>query len=107
MMDGSDLFALILEEDGLLGFEREYRFSPPRKWRFDFANVTERLAIEVDGGQWKAGGGRHNTDADREKGNRAVCLGWRVLHFSIKQVTDSSSECIDTVKKAIEQRSET
>ncbi|HFD40871.1 MAG TPA: DUF559 domain-containing protein [Anaerolineae bacterium] len=61
---------------------REMRFHPIRRWRFDFAWPEARLAVEVDGGQWLARGGRHNTDADRRKLNAAAVLGWRVLRYS-------------------------
>ncbi len=29
--------AYFLTSAGIKGFEREYRFAPPRRWRFDFA----------------------------------------------------------------------
>lgn len=60
----------------------EYRFAPPRLWRFDFAWVDERVAVEVDGGILR--GGRHTSSIsgrlrDIEKLNTAASLGWRVL----------------------------
>ena len=51
-------------------------------WRFDFAWPSVRVAVEVDGGQWVAHGGRHNRDGDREKLNAAARHGWRVLRYS-------------------------
>ncbi len=72
------------------GCELEYRFHPTRRWRFDLAWPARRLAVEVDGGQWMAGGGRHNTDADREKLNAAAIAGWRVLRYSPRQLRDIS-----------------
>jgi very-short-patch-repair endonuclease len=62
--------------------EQQHRFYPPRRWRFDYAWPAQRLAVEVDGGQWSPRGGRHNTDGDREKLNAAAELGWRVLRYS-------------------------
>lgn len=62
------------------GWVREYRFAPPRRWRFDFANPQLKLAIEVDGG---TGAMRHGQlwerEKDYEKRNEAIALGWRVL----------------------------
>jgi very-short-patch-repair endonuclease len=84
--------------------EREYRFDAciGRKHRFDFAFVAELVAVEVDGGTWAPHGGRHATDADREKGNLAASLGWRMLHFSPKQLKDDPAYCVELVIKALE-----
>ena len=50
--------------------------------RFDFCWYDERLLVELDGGQWSKGGGRHNSDADRWKTLEAQAQGWRVVHVS-------------------------
>lgn len=59
---------------------REYRFCE-RRWRFDYAWVEKRLALEIEGGGWV--NGRHHRpkgyEADLEKYNRATVLGWRVI----------------------------
>lgn len=64
-------------------FVEEHRFHPTRKWRFDFAFLAQRLAVEVEGGVWA--GGRHTRGSgflgDCEKYNEATRLGWRVLRF--------------------------
>ncbi len=70
--------------------EREYRFHPTRKWRFDFAWPEQRLAVEIDGGTWVrgrhvSGGGSHN---DRDKRNAAQLAGWRVLAFDAGHLSD-------------------
>ena len=80
---------------------RELVFAPPRRWRFDAAWPAAMLAAECDGGQWAAGGGRHNTDADREKLNAAAALGWRVLRFSASMITDNPVGCVDAVRRAL------
>ena len=70
-----------------LPFQREFRFHPERKWRFDFL-VADDLAVEVEGGIWLAG--RHSRgggfEKDAEKYNTAVILGYRVLRVSTGQV---------------------
>jgi len=72
--------------------EREYRFDPVRKWRFDFALLEERIAIEVEGGTWQ--GGRHTRgtgfEADCEKYNSAVLQGWRLLRFTPKMIEEGT-----------------
>jgi very-short-patch-repair endonuclease len=66
-----------------------------RRWRFDFAWPDLRLAVEVDGGIWIPGGGRHNRgagyEADVEKLNVAVILGWRLLRFTPRHLANGSA----------------
>jgi len=63
----------------------EFRFHPIRRWRFDFAFVEQKLAVESDGGIWLKKGG-HTTgigyEKDCHKQNAALILGWRVLRFT-------------------------
>lgn len=72
--------------------EREFRFLDGRKYRFDFAFVKSKVAIEIDGGTLMVRRstrtglpvvvGRHNLDNDRIKMNLAAEHGWRVLHYT-------------------------
>lgn len=82
----------------------EWRFHPTRRWRFDWAFIESMLAVEIDGGVWLKGGGRHNRGSgylkDCEKFNTAACMGWRILKFTPQQV--ASGECYEIVKKAME-----
>lgn len=68
----------------------EYRFAPPRRWRFDYCWPVEKLALEVDGGGWI--NGRHSRgsgiEKDCEKLNAAAALGYRVLRVTPKMVAD-------------------
>jgi very-short-patch-repair endonuclease len=70
----------------------EYRFHPTRKWRFDIAFPSAKVAVEVEGGVWTKG--RHTRPsgfrADMEKYNAAAVLGWRVLRVEPKDL------CMDT-----------
>lgn len=83
-----ELLALQIRALKVLPPEREYRFHPTRRWRFDFAWPAHMLAIEVEGGVWT--GGRHTSGAgfidDAEKYNAATLAGWRVLRFTGDQV---------------------
>jgi hypothetical protein len=69
---------------GLPEPEREYRFAPPRRYRFDRVWKDRMLALEVDGGAWS--GGRHTSGkgftSDCEKATLAALKGWRVMHVT-------------------------
>lgn len=95
-MGGLDFLTLwrALAPGDLPGPVPEYRFHPVRRWRFDWAWPARRVACEIDGGQWRAGGGRHNTDPDREKLNTAAALGWRVLRFSHTALETDPAGCV-------------
>lgn len=74
---------LLCEAHGLPLPRPEYNFSPTRGWRFDYAFIAQKIAVEVEGGIWRRGGGAHshpqNIERDIEKYNAAAVLGWRVL----------------------------
>lgn len=63
---------------------KELQFHPDRKWRFDYAFPSRKVAIEIDGAVWTLG--RHNRPRgylnDMEKLNTAASMGWLVLRFS-------------------------
>ena len=102
MSELEDMLALHIRAVGLPEPEREVRFHPTRKWRFDFSWVDLRLACEVDGGTWTRG--RHTRGfgyrLDCEKMNEAVILGWRVLRFTGGMVQDGTA--ITTIERAFE-----
>jgi len=80
-------------------FVTEWKFHPKRKWRFDFAFVPVKIAIEIEGGAWlgkghTSGKGYHS---DMEKYNAAVLLGWRVLRYSGETMT----QAIEDLKKLL------
>lgn len=86
-------FVQKLKEYGLPPIEKEYRFHPTRKWRFDLAFVKDKVAIEIEGGVWTKG--RHIRPSgyikDMEKYNHAAMLGWRKLSFTPEQLFQSST----------------
>lgn len=71
-----------------LKYEREYRFHPIRKWRFDFALTEHRIGLEVEGGIWIQG--RHTRgkgyESDLRKANEATRMGWRIFRFTTNMV---------------------
>jgi hypothetical protein len=84
------LLCFQLRSVGLIAFETEHFFARPfeREHRWDIAFVTQRLAVEVDGGIWIQGAHAHPTTILRNmlKRNLGACLGWRVLAFDPDQV---------------------
>jgi very-short-patch-repair endonuclease len=68
----------------------EYPFSPPRKFRFDFAHPEAKIAIELQGGLWT--NGRHNRGSgllsEHEKLNLAASHGWRVFFLNSETVNE-------------------
>jgi len=83
--------------------EPEYPFSMVigRKHKADFCFPAHHILIEVDGGQWKNGGGRHAKDSDREKGNLAASLHYLVFHFSPEMLESDPAGCVELVLKAM------
>ena len=69
-----------------LGLEvvKEYKFHELRRWRFDYAIIDLKIAIEVEGGVWMAKS-RHTSSkgfiADMQKYNNATALGWRLIRI--------------------------
>jgi hypothetical protein len=80
--------------------EKEHQFAPPRRFAFDWAWPTEKIALEVEGGIYGRGKaclmcgrkpvGAHTSierlKSDMEKYNLAACLGWRVLRARPEQI---------------------
>lgn len=83
-------FLALLKRAGLPAPTLEYRFHDTRDWRFDFAWPDGKLALEVEGGAFKAGGSRHTRGAgfrrDCEKYSVAATLGWRILRVLPEQL---------------------
>lgn len=87
-------FAGQVRRAGLPKPEREVVFHEPeegekqRKWRFDFAWMKEKIAVEIEGGVWSRG--RHvqpaGYEADREKYGTALAQGWKVLSVTTRMV---------------------
>ncbi len=102
MSKPEDALAFQLDAIGLDGYEREYKFHPVRKWRFDFAWTDIQLAVEVEGATWAQG--RHTRgsgfEKDCEKYNTAVLLGWRVLRVPSGWVDDGRA--LDVIERAFD-----
>jgi len=77
----------------------EYKFRVGRRWAFDWTLPELKIAVEVDGGRFEYAGGKHGSDADREKMNAAVEDGWRVFRYSPQQLKNDPLACVDQVAK--------
>lgn len=99
----TDLFHLVLTKELHAEVIKEYIFHPTRKWRFDYAIPSLKIAIEIDGGVWT--NGRHNRATgylgDLKKFNAAASLGWRVLKFTPDErfKTETINIICETVKQ--------
>jgi len=93
---GEEAFALHCRVEKLTP-EREYRFHHTGKWRFDFAFLEQKVAVEIEGR------GRHQSfggfEIDCEKYNEAIKFGWRVLRYTPAMVM--SGEAINDVLEVL------
>lgn len=89
---------------GLPVYEKEVRFHPVRKWRFDYAWTELKIALEIHGGVFT--NGRHTRGKgfteDKVKMNTAQLLGWIVIEATTKQVKDG--QMLNWINKALELR---
>jgi len=90
-LDPTTLLLLQLRANNIPLPIREYRFHATRKWRFDFAWPDLKVAIEIDGGAFAFGGGKHMQPRDFEKLNTAASLGWKVYRFSPDMIRKGSA----------------
>ena len=78
---------------GLPPGERQYRFDPRRRFRFDMAWPALKVAVEVQGGIWS--GGRHargsGIAAECHKFSLAAALGWRCLPVTREMIEDGTA----------------
>ena len=79
----------------------EHKFHPDRKWRFDFADLDTKTAIEIEGGIWNQS--RHTRPAgfikDCEKYNTGTMLGSRIFRLPGVLI---NLETLEKIKEYIE-----
>lgn len=97
--DAENALFFSLKADGLPLPEREFRFHPVRRWRFDFAWPDYMLAVEVEGvtkwGGKKKIGGHQTAEGYRkncEKYNAATLLGWWLLRYTQDQISLAAAD---------------
>ena len=109
-------FALWLAQLGqpLTWYEREYQFHRTRRWRLDFAWISPKIAVEIEGVRYD-GKGRHQTlkgfTDDAEKYEAALLLGWRVYRVPGPWIAEAKGddvrliwrvEVMDTLRTLLE-----
>ena len=100
------LRVLYLSNDNWPEAHVEYRFIVDRFFRFDFAFLDIKLAVECEGGVYSKG--RHVRGAgfekDCEKYNLAAEFGWTVLRYTKKMI--DSGEAINQIERIVKERYE-
>ena len=81
MKYNEDIVKSVMISEGIPEPVFELKFHPTRRWRFDLAWPDQKLALEVNGGDWA--GGAHVRPAaltgDYEKRTAAAMMGWRIM----------------------------
>jgi len=98
------MFCKLVEQETGFKVEKEFKFHSSRKWRFDYAILEFKIAIEIDGGIWT--NGRHTRGKgylnDMEKFNVASSLGWLILKFTPNN--QYSLKTIELIKDTLKQK---
>lgn len=84
----------------------EYSFCPGRRFRFDFAELQTKVAIEIQGGIFSKERSGHTSGAgvqrDCEKFSLAASLGWLLFPLSESMMRDA--EWLDLIATTIQAR---
>lgn len=67
--------------------------------RVDCTWRAERVVLELDGRRFH--GGASARDADRERENRLVAAGWRVLRLTWHDLTERPEHCLELLRSAL------
>jgi very-short-patch-repair endonuclease len=85
----------------------EFRFAPPRKFRFDLAWPDLKIAVELEGGVYS--GGRHTRgkgfENDCEKYNLAALNNWLVVRYTSNMLKNDPISVIRQIQHLIDIRS--
>lgn len=100
-MNWEDVLAFQVRASGLDAPDRQVKFHPARRFRFDLAWPALLVYCEVDGGVWVQG--RHTRGAgyirDTEKFNEATVLGWRGLRVVPDQI--KTGKALEWIKQTL------
>lgn len=77
---------------GRTAVELEYQYTiPGTNYRVDFANVEEKVAIELDGYEYH--NGKEQFTRDRQRQREIEKTGWRFVRFSGSEVYKDAGRC--------------
>ena len=85
------------------GIRKRIKDAGLQDWRFDFAWLPQKVAVELDGGIWTRGAhvrGNHY-ESDRRKCNAAQIFGWKVLTFTRGMLDRDPMGCIELVQSVL------
>lgn len=70
--------------------DTEVKLIPKRRFRFDYAHLTSKVAVEINGGIWGISGHSSGTGLQRdyEKINLAQSLGYAVFQLSSDMIDE-------------------
>jgi hypothetical protein len=87
-----------------IDLHRKYRFSPPRRYRWDFCHPESKVAIDIQRGVSMGKNAAHTGSTglvqDYEKQNLAASQGWRVFLLAESMITE---KCLGAIANAIQQ----
>lgn len=80
---------------------KEHKFKRDRKWRFDWAFPSIRVAVEFEGGVYMKTSG-HNTakhyTKDTQKYNAAAVSGWKVIRVTAANYKSALASLNEIIK---------
>lgn len=98
----TDFFCALVRSDLKLEIVKEHRFLKERRFRFDYAILEYKIAIEQEGGIWT--NGRHTRGSgykrDMEKYSLAAVNGWIVIRRTPQEL--STSATLDLIRTAVQ-----
>lgn len=98
-----------IEKQFLAAWQRHYPFMPlitelpvyGGRYRIDFAHPPTKVAVELDGYEYHKD--RDTFTSDRQRDRALQRDGWRVLHFSGREVYQNADACVQEVYAVIAQ----
>jgi hypothetical protein len=83
--------------------KRDYAFYAGRRWKYDFAWPSLKVAVELHGGGGKS---RHTTVAghakDCEKMNAGAATGWRLLQYNVIRLKNDMAGIVGEVAELVQ-----